>query len=73
MGDVIVPRIAEIFHVTLQQLRSRRNMSQSIIIRRLDRESLPKVRMPNRDGYIPDAVFKVDDERQAPRKRAIAP
>jgi S-disulfanyl-L-cysteine oxidoreductase SoxD len=40
---------------------------------KLDRESLPKVRMPNRDGFIPDAVFKIDDERQAPRKRGTAP
>ena len=40
---------------------------------KLDRESLPKVRMPNRDGFIPDAVFKVDDEQKAPRKRGTAP
>jgi mono/diheme cytochrome c family protein len=40
---------------------------------KLDRESLPQVRMPNRDGFIPDAVFKVDDERQAPRRRGTAP
>jgi mono/diheme cytochrome c family protein len=40
---------------------------------KLDRESLPQVRMPNRDGFIPDAVFKVDDEQKAPRKRGTAP
>ena len=28
----------------------------------LDKKSLPKIRMPNRDGFIPDQVFKVDDE-----------
>lgn len=39
----------------------------------LDRESLPKVRMPNRDGFLPDAVFTVDDEHKAPGKRGTAP
>jgi S-disulfanyl-L-cysteine oxidoreductase SoxD len=28
----------------------------------LDRNSLPKVKMPNRDGFIPDDVFKLDNE-----------
>jgi hypothetical protein len=27
---------------------------------KLDRDNLPKIRMPNRDGFIPDAVFKID-------------
>src|SRR5258708_24470000 len=27
---------------------------------KLDKDSLPKVKMPNRDGLIPDAVYKVD-------------
>jgi cytochrome c len=40
---------------------------------KLDRESLPKVRMPNRDGFIPDAVFKIDDEHKGRRKRGTAP
>jgi S-disulfanyl-L-cysteine oxidoreductase SoxD len=26
----------------------------------LDKESIPKVKMPNRDGFIPDPVFKID-------------
>jgi mono/diheme cytochrome c family protein len=39
---------------------------------KLDQESLPKVRMPNRDGFIPDAVFKVDDERKPRGKRGKA-
>jgi S-disulfanyl-L-cysteine oxidoreductase SoxD len=30
---------------------------------RIDRQTLPKVVMPNRDGFIPDAVFKIDNER----------
>jgi cytochrome c len=30
----------------------------------LDSESLPKIRMPNRDGFVPDPVFKLYDERQ---------
>ena len=30
---------------------------------KLDRQTLPKVAMPNRDGFIPDAVFKIDNER----------
>jgi hypothetical protein len=30
----------------------------------LDKESLPKIRMPNRDGFVPDAVFKADNERE---------
>jgi len=32
---------------------------------KLDKDSLPKIKMPNRDGFIPDAVFKVDDEQKA--------
>lgn len=30
---------------------------------RLDKVSLPKVRMPNRQGFVPDPVFKIDNER----------
>jgi cytochrome c len=30
---------------------------------RLDRESLPKITMPNRNGFIPDPVFKIDNEK----------
>ena len=33
---------------------------------KLDQDSLPKVKMPNRDGFIPDAVFKIDNEPEAP-------
>lgn len=29
---------------------------------KLDRESLPKVKMPNRNGFIPDPVFKLYNE-----------
>jgi hypothetical protein len=39
----------------------------------LDKESLPKIKMPNRDGFISDPVFRVDDERKAPRKTGGAP
>lgn len=28
----------------------------------LDKQTLPKVKMPNRNGFIPDDVFKLDDE-----------
>jgi len=30
---------------------------------KLDKDTLPKIMMPNRDGFIPDQVFKVDDEQ----------
>jgi S-disulfanyl-L-cysteine oxidoreductase SoxD len=30
---------------------------------KVDRQTLPKVAMPNRDGFIPDDVFKIDNER----------
>jgi len=29
----------------------------------LDRDSLLKIRMPNRDGFLPDPVFTIDNER----------
>ena len=29
---------------------------------KLDKDSLPKIKMPNRDGFVPDAVFKIDNE-----------
>lgn len=28
----------------------------------LDQESLPKIEMPNRNGFIPDPVFQIDNE-----------
>jgi cytochrome c len=34
---------------------------------KLDRESLSKVKMPNRDGFLPDPVFKLYNERDARR------
>ena len=40
---------------------------------KLDGETLPKVRMPNRDRFSPDAVFKIEDERKAPTKSGTAP
>jgi S-disulfanyl-L-cysteine oxidoreductase SoxD len=30
---------------------------------KVDRQTLPKIAMPNRDGFIPDDVFKIDNER----------
>ena len=30
---------------------------------KLDQQTLPKIKMPNRDGFIPDPVFKLDNER----------
>jgi cytochrome c len=38
---------------------------------KLDKETLPKIEMPNRDGFIPDPVFKLDDEE--PTKPRYAP
>ena len=35
---------------------------------RLDQDNLPKIKMPNRDGFIPDAVFKIDNEPDMPVK-----
>jgi len=35
---------------------------------KLDKESLPRIKMPNRDGFVPDAVFKLDDEPPLPNK-----
>jgi len=35
---------------------------------RLDQDNLPKIKMPNRDGFIPDAVFKIDNEPDMPIK-----
>jgi cytochrome c len=39
---------------------------------KLDQDSLPKIKMPNWDGFIPDAVFKIDNEQEAPAKRDVA-
>lgn len=36
---------------------------------KLDKESLPKIMMPNRDGFIPDPVFKIDNEPALPCPR----
>jgi cytochrome c len=38
---------------------------------KLDKDSLPKIKMPNRDGFIPDAVFKIDNEAEPPTKRGV--
>lgn len=40
---------------------------------KLDEELLSKVKMPNRDGFIPDQVFKLDNEPEAPPNRGSAP
>jgi S-disulfanyl-L-cysteine oxidoreductase SoxD len=39
---------------------------------KLDRDPLPKIEMPNRDGFIPDPVFKLDNEQGPPTKRGVA-
>jgi cytochrome c len=31
---------------------------------KLDKESLPNIRMPNLNGFIPDPVFKIDNEQK---------
>jgi hypothetical protein len=63
-----------LFHYNAQQSRRQGPPGgQRNDAAKLDRESLPQVRMPDRDGFIADAVFKVDDERQAPRRRRTAP
>jgi cytochrome c len=38
---------------------------------KLDKDSLPKIKMPNRDGFIPDPVFKIDNERLMPTNRRV--
>jgi hypothetical protein len=37
---------------------------------KLDKELLSKVKMPNRDGFIPKQVFKLDNEPEASPNRA---
>ena len=32
---------------------------------KLDQHTLPKIKMPNRDGFIPDPVFMLDNEPEA--------
>ena len=32
---------------------------------KLDQDNLRKIKMPNRDGFIPDPVFKIDNEQEA--------
>ncbi|MFH0302274.1 hypothetical protein AAFX91_34860 [Bradyrhizobium sp. 31Argb] len=39
---------------------------------KLDKELLSKVKMPNRDSFIPDQVFKLDSEPKAPPNRGSA-
>ena len=39
---------------------------------KLDRDTLAKIKMPNRDGFIPDPVFKIDNEKGPPTKRGGA-
>ena len=34
----------------------------------LNQDNLPKIKMPNRDGFIPDAVFKIDNDPESPAK-----
>jgi len=36
---------------------------------KVDQDTLPKIKMPNRDGFIPDQVFKLDNEPEGPAKR----
>jgi len=36
---------------------------------KVDQDTLPKIKMPNRDGFIPDQVFKLDNELDASTKR----
>jgi S-disulfanyl-L-cysteine oxidoreductase SoxD len=36
---------------------------------KVDQDTLPKIKMPNRDGFIPDQVFKLDNELDASAKR----
>jgi cytochrome c len=38
----------------------------------LDRETLPKIMMPNRNGFIPDAVFNLYNERPATSRKPRA-
>jgi cytochrome c len=39
---------------------------------KVDQDSLPKITMPNRYGFVPDAVFKIDNEPEAPDKAGMA-
>jgi cytochrome c len=39
---------------------------------KVDKDSLPKIKMPNRDGFIPDAVFKIDNEPEGSAKAGVA-
>jgi hypothetical protein len=40
---------------------------------KLDKEFLPKVKMPNRDGFMPEQVFKFDNEPEASPNRGSGP
>jgi mono/diheme cytochrome c family protein len=40
---------------------------------KLDQDNLPKIKMPNRDGFMPDPVFKIDNEQGAPNERGATP
>lgn len=39
---------------------------------KVDKDSLPKIKMPNRDGFIPDGVFKIDNEPEGSAKAGVA-
>ena len=39
---------------------------------KVDKDSLPKIKMPNRDGFIPDAVFKIDNEPEGSATAGVA-
>ncbi len=38
----------------------------------LNQDSLPKIKMLNRDGFVPDPVFKIDNEHESPATRGAA-
>ena len=40
---------------------------------KLDQDNLSKIKMPNWDGFIPDPVFRIDNEQEAPNKRGETP
>ncbi len=40
---------------------------------KLDQESMPKIKMPNRDGFVPDPVFKIDNEPAISCKCGLTP
>jgi hypothetical protein len=40
---------------------------------KLDKELLSKVKMPSRDGFIPEQVFMLDNEPEASPNRGSGP